>query len=219
MKFKMRGKIYIIRRMDRFVSAILIFIGMIGMGVFGVSALMAEDGNESQIVVIEKPVEKIVEKTVEIKVPVFPEDDLVNVRGIFPWYDNLEKNCKKYGLDPRLMMSIFAVESEFNPRCVNPRSGCRGLGQISYGTYRDINRRLKDGITWEQMKEPWANIKYSCIAMRDKLRERKTLVKAIHSYGGCISARNKTIYKGKVEYVMRRIYGVGINDVKIDTEV
>ena len=138
---------------------------------------------------------------------------IVDIRGLLPWYNNLERNCKKRDIDPRLMVAIYSIESEFNPRGVNPVSGARGLGQITYSSYKDVNARLKDGVTWAQMKEPWANIRYTTELFVMKMEACKTLRKSIHSYGGCRSAHNKYEYENKINEKLKLIYGITIADI------
>lgn len=138
---------------------------------------------------------------------------IVDIRGLLPWYSNLERNCKKRDIDPRLMVAIYSIESEFNPRGVNPSSGARGLGQITYDSYRIVNKKLKDGVTWAQMKEPWANIRYTTVLFEMKVNEYKTLRKAIHSYGGCRSAFNKYDYENKINTKLKLIYGITLADI------
>lgn len=39
-----------------------------------------------------------------------------------------------YGYSPHLLFAIYSVESGFNPKCTNPESTARGIGQVLKGT-------------------------------------------------------------------------------------
>ena len=111
------------------------------------------------------------------------------------------------------MVAIYSIESEFNPRGVNPSSGARGLGQMTYESYRIVNKKLKDGVTWAQMKEPWANIRYTTTLFEMKVNEYKTIRKAIYSYGGCRSSYKKYEYENKIDSKLKNIYGISLSDI------
>lgn len=210
MKIKMNGVSYRVVNVRRFVSMLSLLISLTALTVIStVTILKAEDSDTQQPKVL------VVEKEKVVTVEKIPEGGYVKIKGILPWYSNLEMNAKRFGVDPRLMVAVYAVESEFYPRCVNPASGCRGLGQISYETYKDINAQLKDDITWAQMKEPWANIKYTTFAMAQKIKSAKSLRRGIHAYGGCIAYNNKKTYERKVANSLKNIYGLELEDIKI----
>ena len=138
----------------------------------------------------------------------------VDIRSILPWYPNLEKTCKKKGVDPRLMVAIYKVESEFNPRNVDGRYNATGLGQILPSTYRAIHRELKDECTWANMKEPWANIRYTTHLMSNNMKQYKSAHHAVWAYGGCVSINAKYAYMRKINTALKEIYNIDITDVE-----
>jgi soluble lytic murein transglycosylase-like protein len=67
----------------------------------------------------------------------------------------IESICSRYGLDPRLVVSVIEVESAFNPRAVSPK-GAQGLMQLMPDTARmlgvsnsfDPDQNLRGGIRY-----------------------------------------------------------------------
>lgn len=58
-----------------------------------------------------------------------------------PFRAELEKYCRRHGVDPYLFAALIRQESEFDPRAVS-RSRARGLSQIMPSTGRQLARKL-----------------------------------------------------------------------------
>lgn len=86
--------------------------------------------------------------------------------------DPLLTEARKHGLDPRLLKSIMAAESEFNPKALSPK-GAMGLMQVLPSTAESM------GVPRALLKDPYLNIKagaayiaklYAVIAKRHNMK-------------------------------------------------
>jgi len=79
----------------------------------------------------------------------------------------IEKS-KAAGLDPRIILSSFQVESKFNPNVQdNRKSGARGISQITEATAKTYN------IDFERLKEPLYSIESGIVIFKDLAQKFK----------------------------------------------
>lgn len=132
------------------------------------------------------------------------------------WIVYLEKECKRNNLSFELMLGIMSGESQGYPRLVNKSSQATGLFQIMPGTFYWLSKDVfKDGAKFSDMKNPYMNIKYGCKRFRIALDERRTLHKALYSFGGCVSYDKKMGYKRYINKNLRLATGKTLKDIKI----
>lgn len=136
-------------------------------------------------------------------------NEKIDPRMIFEWYPFLEKRCKEKNLDIKLMMAIYSGESGFNPKSVNPDGGATGLGQMRRDTFEWLKKEyIKDNSTFEDLKKPKINIKYTTELMYINLKISKGNVKkALWMYGGCVSLDKKGIYLRYIKRKYKELYG------------
>lgn len=132
----------------------------------------------------------------------------------FKWFGTLEKYCKINDLPIELMVCLYDLESEFDPKSVNPSSGAIGLGQMLPSTFRWMRKVVKDGSRLKDLKNPNINIRYTTKLMSINIKERKTLRKALYSYGGCVSKVNKRNYIKAINNRLHKYYGITLNDLE-----
>ena len=160
--------------------------------------------------IVEKVVYKEVERIKEVKVTDSFKDNYVSPGEVLEWYEFLVSQCKKRDVDIKIMMAIIKGESNFNPKLVNPISGCTGLGQVEYNTYVWLKREYfpNEGTSFSDMKNPYHNIRYSVLRFSLAKKEFKgDKLRALHRYGGCASADKKTAYIKYIRKNYRELYG------------
>ena len=150
---------------------------------------------------------KTINKIVKIK---SDSKDFISPEKVFAWYPYLKEQCKKRDVDVKLMMAIYKGESGFDPKLVNPNSGCTGLGQIEYRTYKWLHKDFfpDDGTTFSDMKNPQQNIKYTVLRYSLAIKEsKKAFEKSLHIYGGCVSKEKKFTYVRYIKRNYKELYG------------
>ena len=67
------------------------------------------------------------------------EKRLAMARAVQP---HVQRAAKEHGIDPQLLNGIIWVESKFNPKAHNKKSGAKGLMQLMPGTSKAMAKRL-----------------------------------------------------------------------------
>ena len=145
-----------------------------------------------------------VDRTIRVK----EYSDNIEPELVFEWYPYLEKQCKEKNIDIKLMMAIYNGESGFNPKIVNPDGGATGLGQMRRDTFEWLKKEyIKDNSSFEDLKKPKINIKYTTELMRINLKICKgNTKKALWMYGGCVSVDKKGIYLRYIKRKYKELY-------------
>lgn len=132
-----------------------------------------------------------------------------------PAENTIRKQCKKYGIRADLVLAIANLESEFNPKEINPISDARGMMQVMEGTYYDMG--LKHRNFKSDMLNPVYNVETGTKVMHTYLKENKgDIVKALYHYGGCVSSRGKRGYMKQLNSSFKELYGYSFDKVKHD---
>lgn len=224
--FKIRGRKYRVNKNTLYSNLLIVLLFTIFINV----AMTEEESDAlSQSVVTESVTPAVITTQAEIEVPNDTENYamdyyiqkmyIVNDGRVFKesWYKYLEKQCEKNNLPIQLMLAICSLESGGNPKSVNPSSGATGLFQIMEETHRDLrNTYFKDGTSFDDMKNPYTNIKYACKAMRLYIDGKGgDLYKALHWYGGCARPETKQRYIRDVNKMLDAVAETNIDTIII----
>lgn len=98
------------------------------------------------------------------------------------------EECEKYFLSPSLVFSLIKVESTYNPKAYNPKSGASGYGQFLPSTARWVyEEKLGLGkFSNDKSFDPTINIKMTCWYLRYQINGHGGDVRAaLEFYGGC----------------------------------
>lgn len=132
-----------------------------------------------------------------------------------PAEGTIRNQCGKYGIRADLVLAIANLESEFNPREVNPESDATGMMQVMRGTYYDMKIKHKDFKS--DMLNPDFNVETGTKVIHTYLKENKgDITKALYHYGGCASAKGKRKYMRQLNNSFKALYGYSFDKVKHD---
>lgn len=99
-----------------------------------------------------------------------------------PSGDKIAAAARRAGLEPRLVASVVAEESAFNPLAVS-RAGARGLLQVMPVTGAEIARRVGlTGFTPDRLFDPEVNLRLGCVQLRSMIDRLGSVPAALAAY-------------------------------------
>lgn len=101
--------------------------------------------------------------------------------------------CEEYDLDPRIVVAIIQVESNYNPNVIGDEGRSYGLMQIQPQWHK--NRMEKLGCT--DLLDPYQNITVGANILKEMMNKYDTTEEALTAYNaGCAGAYNLYFSKG-----------------------
>ena len=100
--------------------------------------------------------------------------------------------CKEYGIDPKLVLAVMSVESNFRPNAYNPDTDCCGLMQINTVNLPVLREKL--GVT--DLFNAYENAMGGIYLLRQALNYDGDTEHALMIYNCGIGGAKKLFYKG-----------------------
>jgi soluble lytic murein transglycosylase len=89
--------------------------------------------------------------------PAFIPREFAEILFPYAFIDCVNKESRKYSVEPELILSMMKVESNFNHKAVSP-AGATGLMQLMPGTAKDISKKLS--LSKYELSDPCTSIKF-----------------------------------------------------------
>jgi len=131
----------------------------------------------------------------------YPELKTVSTLSLFypKWYyDLVETEAQKYGLDPLLVISLVRQESAFNKEAMS-RVGARGLMQLMPATAKTLNRKIRKNELFIPEKNLQLGVQYFANLVK---RYNGNVTFALAAYNAGFGAVDKWIERYKVDNEM-----------------
>jgi hypothetical protein len=138
----------------------------------------------------EAPTEKVTEAETECKVLQCTTMYDVPISDDLQFF--IQEWCKDYGIDPKLVLAVIKVESNFRPYAYNPDSDCCGLMQISNVNLPMLSAEL--GVT--DLFNVYENAMGGIYLLRQALNYDGDIEHALLIYNNGLGGAKKLFYKG-----------------------
>ena len=115
-------------------------------------------------------------------------------------------------IDPLLLLSVVAVESNFNPYAGGQTGGATGLMQVMFALHRD--KFSKFGRAESMAFNPVANMRVGAFILSDCIRRRGSVLQGLLCYCGAASPSSDRGYTNKVMSERRRLALAGSISLK-----
>lgn len=105
------------------------------------------------------------------------------------YIEEIDKYSKEYGVDPKIVLAIMRVESNFNSNAES-KANAKGLMQILPDTAKHISKLLKVDVNSVDLKDPDTNIKFGTYYIKYLMQNFKNLDTVYAAYNGGIGNVN-----------------------------
>lgn len=105
------------------------------------------------------------------------------------YIEEIDKYSKEYGVDPKIVLAIMRVESNFNSNAES-KANAKGLMQILPDTAKHIAKLLKVDVNSVDLKDPDTNIKFGTYYIKYLMQNFKNLDTVYAAYNGGIGNVN-----------------------------
>lgn len=129
------------------------------------------------------------------------------------YIEEINKYSKEYGVDPRIVLSIMRVESNFEPTAES-KANAKGLMQILPETSKHISKLLKIDENSVDLNDPETNIKYGTYYIKYLMQNFKDLNTVYAAYNGGIGNVNTWLKDEKYSNDGVTLYNIPVEETK-----
>jgi soluble lytic murein transglycosylase-like protein len=128
---------------------------------------------------------------------------LIAVAAATMFVDTAYVVADEFGVDPLLLLSVVATESNFNPYAGGQVGGATGLMQIIFSLHRE--KFTKFGVAESMAFNPLVNMRVGALILADCVRRRGSIAQGLLCYCGASSPTSDRGYTEKVLSERRRL--------------
>jgi len=128
---------------------------------------------------------------------------LIAVAAATMFVDTAYVVADEFGVDPLLLLSVVATESNFNPYAGGQAGGATGLMQIIFSLHRE--KFTQFGVGESMAFNPLVNMRVGALILADCVRRRGSIAQGLLCYCGASSPNSDRGYTEKVLSERRRL--------------
>lgn len=129
------------------------------------------------------------------------------------YIEEIDKYSKEYGVDPKIVLAIMRVESNFNSNAES-KANAKGLMQILPDTAKHIAKLLKVDFNSVDLKDPDTNIKFGTYYIKYLMQNFKNLDTVYAAYNGGIGNVNTWLKDEKYSNDGITLYNIPSSETK-----
>lgn len=129
------------------------------------------------------------------------------------YIEEINKYSAEYGVDPKIVLAIMRVESNFDPNA-HSKANAKGLMQILPETSKHISKLLKIDENSVDLNDPETNIKYGTYYIKYLMQNFKDLNTVYAAYNGGIGNVNTWLKDEKYSNDGVTLYNIPVEETK-----